>query len=400
MYKTKYQKKGGNLQNEKKKLENIFMSKDPYTDDEINTITKLITDNPNLIDLKYKCGYTVDQNFYTAFERKTLLTTHLTKNKLPWLLNENMIPLILLMLSLTKCEFDWVSVYIYIEFLFTNTVWINCSYEKLLSVLKKYLDRLDECGIDYEKAKKKDHLVKLLYSVIYSGLYGSKNDQLNENTKIDYVCKMIDIFFSTDMSLANDRDLQTRFLVNNDIYFKKLRDYGCNVKKLSNIQNNNGNNNNYNSNNNNYNNWNNKYNYTGNNRDSNNSRNNSINSNTLNDLTSMYLLLAKNKYPLSKKNILLLFHPDKLPNNIKLIANNSPNVNRFVNNVFSDMLNISIINDESILNSLLVKNKDNFKNGGNPGVKYKLYKGKKYPIKNGIRNGQYILVRGKKIYAS
>lgn len=221
------------LYDKKNKINSIFLNNKPYTDSEIQTVIKYITDDPKLIDLKYKStGYNVDMDFYTAFMRDSF--HHIIEereNKVqPWLFSENMVPLMLSILSLTSCEYNWYRPLNTIKFLFESIVWIGCPFDKLLPILKKLLDRIDECKIIKMKKEKKKYLEGFVDKIYYSGVF--RNNVLSVEKKIDYILKTIDVFFSTDMTLGDDKDIRSsKVLMANDIFIKKLLDYGCILEK-------------------------------------------------------------------------------------------------------------------------------------------------------------------------
>lgn len=96
-----------------------------------------------------------------------------------------------------------------------------------MSILKKFLDRIDECEIVEMKKEKKRYLGGFCNAVIHCDLF-VRDLKISEDIRTNYVYRIIDVFFSTDMSLSDDLDIRNnRWLMQKDVYKTKLRSYGC-----------------------------------------------------------------------------------------------------------------------------------------------------------------------------
>lgn len=134
-----------------------------------------------------------------------------------------------LMSALSSASCEDISGYSYkFSYLFENIDFFTGSEKKLLVILNKFLEKIDECGIVGMKKEKKINLASFSEKVI-----SNKN---NENTSrrwsnekiIDYVLKIIDIFYSTDMKSSDDKYIRSsKDLMEQDIYREKLISYGC-----------------------------------------------------------------------------------------------------------------------------------------------------------------------------
>lgn len=75
------------------------------------------------------------------------------------------------------------------------------------------------------------------------------------------------------------------------------------------------------------------------------------------DIVQDHYLNAVKRYPILKRDLLLKFHPDKLPLNIKELLKNDTNLNEYINFVFSDLLKKYPIKCDTDFIKILVGNR-------------------------------------------
>lgn len=194
----------------------------PYTDKKIQSLIENIKKDSQV--LYYKYGKKYSNCFTTIF-------CHIRYSSIESInyiyFEKKMMPVMLLAIPLMNSEhiyaiIPWIGV-------FKNIVETGCTIDELYMVLKEILllydKKSDPSNLNHiQKLKRKYLLIIIKY--IYEG-----NNNFDRKTKINYIKKLIDIFFTTNMrdDIGEMNEFETSFIkekIKDNSINKKLKNYG------------------------------------------------------------------------------------------------------------------------------------------------------------------------------
>ncbi len=192
--KTSMKKKcGGTIEDDQSTMSTILRSQRPFTDDQINTMTRIVTNNPVVF------------NYVSPGTDNTLLFNYLIDSEI-YTVHRNIVPFILLALDVipTRERFNngefKVNPFNYMDW------WVNhydseLTIDEYCSVLKKILKVVDDFGVlNYEKLQE---TVKIFNFRRIFTIRQETLSQQKENYK-----KIATVIFSSDISELSSSDLK------------------------------------------------------------------------------------------------------------------------------------------------------------------------------------------------